>query len=77
MPCLYRFSSFIGIFISTFSTRFSLSDDKGILPDYIKNIRIGLLDGIRTNTFVVFLVASTGNGTFVVLTINHGVIKLR
>jgi len=49
----------------------------GILPDYKKNIRIGLLDGIRTNTFVVFLVASTGNGTFVVLTINHGVIKLR
>jgi hypothetical protein len=29
-----------------------------------------------TNTFVVFLIARMGNNTYVVLTINHGVIKL-
>jgi len=44
-------------------------------PIILKDVRIGLLEGLRTNTLVVFLVASSGNSTFVVLTINYGVIK--
>ena len=48
---------------------------RAFCPIILKNFRIILLKGIRTDTFVVFLVASIGNSTFVVLTINHGVIK--
>jgi len=54
-----------------------LSDDKGILPDYLKNSRIVLLEGIRSDTSVVFLIMSITNSTFIVLTVKHGVIKLR
>lgn len=54
-----------------------MSDNKGKLPDISKDFKLVLLEGIKTNTYGVFLEAIMRNATFVVLTIHHGVIKLR
>ena len=46
-------------------------------PIISKDFRDVHLEGIRTNTYGVFLVADIRNSTFVVLTINPAVIESR